>query len=114
MAQILICAIQGFFATSRFPSGKNLLKKGMNCITYLLGEERRDSVSNLNKLLSSSAFEEVIVWKGLKPCCFSHCQGPTLFRIGMNEVVTILRNMTGNGCRWVIPKLHPESVSEIA
>jgi hypothetical protein len=88
---------------SMFSRGINLLKKGKNCIPYLTGEEWRNSVSNLNELLSSSAFEEVIVWKGLKPGCFPHCQGAALFWIGVNEVVAILRYMAGNGCRRAAP-----------
>jgi hypothetical protein len=70
----------------------------------------RDSVANLDKLLTSVAFKEVVVRKGLQPSRFSYGQAPALPWIWMDKIVPILVNMRGNCRRWPIPNLNSKSV----
>ena len=63
----------------------------------LVGQQRRHGVADLMELLRTVSLKEVIVRKGLKPCGFSHGQTATLRRIVVNEVVTVLGDVTGHG-----------------
>lgn len=60
-------------------------------------QERGDGISYLVELLGTVTLEEVVVWEGLQPCSLSDCQAAALHWIVMDEVVTILGDVTGDG-----------------
>ena len=66
----------------------------MHSSSYLACEQRRHGVSYLNVLLGPITFEQVIVRKRLQAGGLSDGQAPTLMYVGMNEVVTVFRDMT--------------------
>ena len=59
----------------------------------LESEIGRDSVAHLNVLLGTRALEEVVVREGLQTRRFSHGEAATLARVGVDEIMTVLRNV---------------------
>src|SRR5690606_23067944 len=57
--------------------------KRWHCVPYLDG------------LLGTVAHEQVVIGKGLQPGSLAHRQAAALQRIGMDEVMTVLRNVAG-------------------
>ena len=77
-------------------------------------QQRRYGIPDLMKLLGAVALEEVVVRKRLQPCGFADRQAAALSRIRMDEIVAVLGNVTGNGCRRPAPQLNPEAVCELS
>lgn len=80
----------------------------------LAGQKRRHGVSYLDELLGSIALEKVIVWKRLQPRGFAHGKTAALSWVGVNEVMSILGDVTGDGRGRKFPELDPETVGELA
>lgn len=65
------------------------------------------------KLLSSVSLEKIVVRERLQTGGLSDRQGAALLRIGMDEVVSILGNMAGNGSCRFFETLNPEPVGKV-
>ena len=79
-------------------------------IGYLLGQEWRDCVSNLNVLLAPVTLEEIVIGKRLKAGSLPDGQAPTLSRIRMNVIVSILGDMTCDRPRRPCLQLDTEAI----
>lgn len=75
-------------------------------------QERRDGIPDLDVLLRPIAEEQIVVGEGLKAGGFADSQAAALPRIRMDEVVSVLGDVAGNGCRGFLRQLNPESVIE--
>lgn len=80
----------------------------------LVREVRRDGIAHLNVLFRAAAVEEVVVRERLKAGYLPHRETAALTRIVMNEVVTILGDMTRDGGAWTFGDLHPVAVVEVS
>ena len=56
--------------------------------------------------------KQVIVGKGLQTSSFANRQAPALDRVGVNEVVAILRDVARDCGRCLVRQLNPEAVIE--
>lgn len=65
-------------------------KSNQEKLSNLAGQVWRNSVSDLDILLCPTSEEQIIIRKGLKPCCLAHGKAAALVRVGVDEVVTIL------------------------
>ena len=61
-------------------------------------QQRWYRVANLDVLLSPRAFEQIVVGERLEARGFSHREASALRRIGMDEVVTVLRDVRRDRC----------------
>ena len=77
-------------------------------------EIRRHRITYLDVLLRASAAEEIVVREGLKPRGLSYRETPTLTRVRMYEVVTVLRDVAGDRGRRAIRKLYAKPICELA
>ena len=77
-------------------------------------EKGRDRVSNLYVLLGAVAMKEVVVGEGLESRRLPHGEAPDLTRIGMNEVMTVLREVARNRGTGAIAELYPKAVVELS
>ena len=71
-------------------------------LSDLMREKGRDGVAHLCILLRSAAMEEIVVREGLETSYLSHGEAPTLAGVWMNEVMSILGNVTSNCGAWLI------------
>src|SRR5690606_27409033 len=75
-------------------------------------QQGRNSITHLMELLGAGSKEKVVVGESLQTRRLPHSQTAALFCIIVNEVVPILGYMAGNGRRWLVSKLNPESVAK--
>ena len=72
----------------------------MECVGNLFGKKGRDCIAHLDVLLGAISLEEIIVRERLDAGGLPDGKAATLLRVGMNEVVPILGDVTGYGrCR---------------
>jgi hypothetical protein len=67
----------------------------------LARKKRGHGIADLNKLLRAIALEKVIIRKSLQASSLPDCQAAALRGIGMDEVMTVLGDVTGDGCRSI-------------
>ena len=77
-------------------------------------KKRRYSIANLDILLRAVAEEQVIVGKGLQTSSFANRKATALDRIGVNEVVAILRDVARDGRGWRSPALNSKAIGKFA
>lgn len=65
-------------------------------------QKRRYGIPNLDVLLGPVAQEQIVVWEGLQPRSLANCQAAALPRIGMDEVMPVLRYVAGHGRRCLV------------
>lgn len=68
----------------------------------------------MNVLLRPIAEEEIVVREGLKAGRLAHGEAAALHRIGVNEVVPILRDVAGDRGRRLPGELDAEAIVENA
>ena len=73
-----------------------------------------DSVADLDVLLGSASTEEVVVWECLETCGFPDRDAPALARIGMNEIVAVLRDVTGDRAARLVAQLNSKAIPKLA
>lgn len=78
----------------------------------LAGKKRWDRVADLRVLLGPVTGEEVVVLEGLETCSLTHREASALRRIGMDEVVPVLGDVSDDGGRPRTLQLNPEAVGE--
>lgn len=81
---------------------------------YLMRKKGWHSIPHLVILLCPIALKKIVVRKGLQSGRLAHCQTPALRWVGVNEVVTILRNMAGDGGTRRFVALDSESIRKLA
>jgi hypothetical protein len=69
---------------------------GFQKIRDLEGQVGGDCITDLFVLFSPRAAKEIIVWKGLKTCGLPDRQASCLFRVRVNVIVSVLRDMGGD------------------
>ena len=87
-----------------------LAHRCFDCARNPVSKVWRYCIANLDVLFSSWPAEEVIVWKGLKPCGLPDRKAASLHRVGVNEVMSILGNVTGDGGGRLLCNLNLEAV----
>ena len=70
------------------------------------------ALPDLAILLGPWAAEEVVIRKRLQTCCLAYGQTAALRRVGVNEVMTVLRDVSGDSCCGVADSLHSKPVSK--
>ena len=71
-------------------------EQAANAFRELPREVRRDRVSYLDVLLRAPPFEKVVVGERLQPSSLTDSQTATLRRVRMDEVVSVLGDVTGD------------------
>lgn len=80
----------------------------------LMRQPRWHGIADLDILLRAVSKEQVVVRKSLQPRSFSDRQASALQRIGMDVIVTILRNVAGNRRAGLMAELDAKAVVELA
>ena len=79
----------------------------------LTRDQWRHGIANLHELLCPVAQEYVVVREGLDSGCLTNCKASALARVPVDESVTVLGEMTGDGVRRILLDLYPEAIGEV-
>ena len=74
----------------------------------------RNGIADLHILLRAATLEEIVVRKGLEAGGLSYRETSALGRVGVDEIVAVLRNVTRDRGRRAVAQLHPEAVVELS
>ena len=85
----------------------------MHYVGDLSGDERRDSIANLDKLIRPAAQEKIVIWERLQPCRLPHREASALRWVPMNEGMAILSEVAGDCAGGLTLTLDPKPVSEM-
>src|SRR6185437_14114909 len=81
---------------------------------YELGDLKRqiwrNGIADLNVLLSSVPFKEIVVWKCLEARSLANGQAPALRGVRMDEVVAIFRDVARDGRRRLLMELDSKAI----
>ena len=91
-----------------------LLEYGVDDLCDLERQQGRNSIPDLMVLLSSISLEKVVVRERLKSCGLTDGEASALRGIWVNEVMSVLGNMTCHGGAWDVIPLDSEPVNELA
>src|SRR5438132_13882385 len=95
---------------SNFVSSARSFKKSFYDSGYLSCKEWWNCISDLRVLLRAVSAEEIVIREGLEARRLPHCEAPTLRRVVVDVVVSVLGNMAYKRRLRLLSALNSETV----